>query len=263
MNTPDLPRLIERFQAYVAGFLNGDGNADYHFLLKREHTLRVLDNARTIAREEDLPPDLNRLAELAALFHDTGRFPQFARYGTFSDRHSANHAKLGVSALLASDLLDGLPAVERRTVLGAVFLHNVRSLPAGLPGTLNTVTRVVRDADKLDIYPILLGQMEGDKPLDPVISLGIRREPGRYTPQILELLERRQLATYDLMAYENDFRLLVAGWVFDLNFAASRRLLARRGYIDRVFEGLPDDPRLKALRRIIDEELAKESPAAA
>lgn len=257
MNAPTLPQLADRLQDYVAGFLSGDADADYHYVLKREHTLRVLDNARAIARDEGLPANLARLAELAALFHDTGRFPQFARYGTFSDRLSANHAKLGVSALLSADLLAGLPAEERRGVIGAVFLHNVRSLPRGLPPYLDTVTRVVRDADKLDIYPIMLGQMGGDKPLDPVVSLGIRRDPERYTPRILELLENRQLATYDLLVYENDFRLLIAGWVFDLNFRAARRLLAERGHIERVFAGLPDEARLRALRRMIDEELAK------
>lgn len=246
--TPSIETLVRRFRDYASGFESGDPGHDYHFRLKSEHTLRVLDFARTIAREERMGPDTARLAEIAALFHDAGRFEQFARHGTFNDRASCNHARMGVTVLLRDGLLEGLDPAERRMVLGAVFLHNVRTLPPRLREPLGVVTRVVRDADKLDIYPILLTQLNSAKPLDPVVCMGVERHPDRYTDAIVEQLERRQVANYKDMHYENDFRLLVAGWVYDLNYAASRHILDQRGHLESIFNELPGDPRLLALK---------------
>ncbi len=248
---PDLETLVARFQAYAGGFRTGEPDQDYHFQLKVEHTLRVLDLARRIAAEERMAPDLARLVALAALFHDAGRFLQYARYRTFSDRHSANHARLGITALLRHNLLEGLDRDTRRVVLGAVFLHNVRSLAPNLRQPLDAVTRAVRDADKLDIYPVMIAHMDGSKPLDPVVSLGVVRDPRRYSEALVAELEHRRLASYENMRYQNDFRLLTAGWIYDLNYATSRRILAQKGYLERMFQDLPQDERLAALRRQI------------
>ena len=254
---PSIETLVRRFQDYASGFASADPDRDYHFRLKTEHTLRVLDFARTIAREERIRPDTARLTEIAALFHDAGRFEQFARHGTFNDRASCNHARMGVTVLLRDGLLEGLDPAERRVVLGAVFLHNVRALPPRLREPLGAVTRAVRDADKLDIYPVMLSHLDGDKPLDPVVCMGVQRSPGRYSDAIVNQLEREQLANYSDMRFENDFRLLLLGWVFDLNYATSRRILDQSGQLERVFRELPQDDRLLAVRKRIEANLRR------
>lgn len=253
--TPDIAALRGRFLAYAEAFAAQEpGQAD-HYRLKIEHSLRVLALAQDIARQERMAPDLAELTAQAALFHDTGRFPQLRQYRTFSDRHSENHALLGVRALLGNGLLEGLVPAQRRVILGAVFLHNVRSMPERLPEPLAAVTRAVRDADKLDIVPTLLDHLESAPELDPVVCLGVAREPGRYNPALLENLERRQLASYDQLQYENDLRLLAAGWTYDLNFAASRRIFADQGLLERLFRTLPPEERLLRLRRQIETDL--------
>ena len=64
--------------------------------LKREHTYKVLAHARAIVAQEGLASQEGRAALLAALYHDTGRFPQYIRWRTFSDAESENHGYLGV-----------------------------------------------------------------------------------------------------------------------------------------------------------------------
>ena len=124
--------------------------------LKIDHTMRVLEFARQIAGPKGRAAGLRELAELAALFHDVGRFPQYARYRTFHDQMSVNHAYQGVVTLKQHRVLEDLPAAGRRLVLGAVALHNRRSLPRGLPRELKDITQMVRDADKLDIFQVML-----------------------------------------------------------------------------------------------------------
>ncbi|MDY0306928.1 MAG: HD domain-containing protein [Desulfovibrionaceae bacterium] len=256
-NGPDVEALIERFLNYAAGFKNGDADHDYHIRLKAEHSLRVLELARTIAREERLESGTARLLEIAALFHDAGRFEQFARHHTFNDRQSCNHARMGITVLLRDGLLGGLDPATRRVALGAVFLHNVRALPPRLPEPLGAVTRGVRDADKLDIYPVMLSHLDGDKPLDPVVCLGVARDPDRYSEAIIGQLERGRLANYADMRFSNDFRLLLLGWVFDLNYATARRILDQSGHLSRIFGELPRDERMLTLRKRIEEQVRR------
>ena len=46
--------------------------------LKREHTYKVLAHARAIVAQEGLASQEGRAALLAALYHDTGRFPSMS-----------------------------------------------------------------------------------------------------------------------------------------------------------------------------------------
>jgi len=72
---PDIEALRERFLAYAEAFATREPGQEAHYRLKIEHSLRVLGLAQEIARQERLAPDTAELTAMAALFHDTGRFP--------------------------------------------------------------------------------------------------------------------------------------------------------------------------------------------
>ena len=122
--------------------------------LKREHTYKVLAHARAIVAQEGLASQEGRAALLAALYHDTGRFPQYVRWRTFSDAESENHGYLGVHVVKKEHFLTGEPQNIHKWVLTAIALHNRYALPA-LPEPYLTITHAVRDADKLDIMRIM------------------------------------------------------------------------------------------------------------
>ena len=83
--------------------------------LKREHTYKVLAHARAIVAQEGLASQEGRAALLAALYHDTGRFPQYVRWRTFSDAESENHGYLGVR------VVNSLPCLNRTSPLHMLF----------------------------------------------------------------------------------------------------------------------------------------------
>lgn len=114
--------------------------------LKREHTYKVLAHARAIVAQEGLASQEGRAALLAALYHDTGRFPQYVRWRTFSDAESENHGYLGVHVVKKEHFLTGEPQNIHKWVLTAIALHNRYALPA-LPEPYLTITHAVRDAD--------------------------------------------------------------------------------------------------------------------
>lgn len=235
---------IAWFEDHVRSFLTGDAQDDAHIELKRDHSFKVLAEARAITPTLDLPPGLERAAHLAALYHDAGRFPQYRTYRTFKDAQSANHAHLGVRSLRGRAALLDLDPATRALVLGAVVMHNRRELPVGISDELALVTRVVRDSDKLDIIRIMLDHLRPGGKESDVVMLHVEDDPERYTAAIVAQIESGRIGDYALMRYRNDFTLLLLSWVFDLSFRASRRMFLERGHLDELCGLLPRTPEL-------------------
>jgi hypothetical protein len=244
------------FRDFTREFLQGSEFDAANVQLKRDHTWRVLELARRISREAEPVPELRELAHLAALFHDVGRFPQYARYQTFQDQISVNHAYQGVLTLKLHRVLEEVPAAARRLVLGTVALHNRRCLPRGLSGELKSLTQIVRDADKLDIFAIMLAHFSPGTPHNNVVNLELKPHPDNYTPEILAQLRRRQMVNYHKMVWVNDFKLMLCSWVYDLNYRKSRKVFRERGYLEELLGYLPRSPEMISLGQQLREDLA-------
>lgn len=228
--------------------------------LKRDHCLRVLDEARAItaALGPHRAPDagLVRTIHLAALYHDVGRFEQLRRYGTFDDSRSESHGALGVRAIRHCALLDAEPARAARVVRAVVALHNRRDVPAGLPSDVALALDVVRDADKLDILTVMLGQFRSGRE-NKVVTLGMEAAPDKYTSELLDDLWAGRPGRYEAMRYENDFRMLLLSWVFGMNFAASRRAFLERGHVRALVGMLPRGGPFAGLADYLEARLAE------
>ena len=210
-----------------------------HIDLKLAHSFRVWANVQQITAQEEVEPEISGLAEISALYHDVGRFPQYKKYRTFNDSTSENHGRLGFKTLRHTDLLSGLGSKESRIVLQSVYLHNRAVVPPGMPEVLQTVVSLVRDADKLDIVGVITGHLLDEEGEDGVLTLGLVNDSGRYSARILEQVQKGALVNYQDMFWVNDFKLLLCSWVFALNYPATRRIMHQRGEIARLLDSLP------------------------
>ncbi len=249
MERNELDSLKQWFTAYVRSFDTLDGEERRNITLKEEHTHRVCDNMMELSRSLSFDEGRTALAEAIALFHDVGRFPQYREYRTFNDSNSTNHAALGAKVLIEGNVLDSLQRRERDIAIRAVTLHNVFAIPEGLdPDTLLFV-KMVRDADKLDIWRVALenfAMTEAERP--SAVGLGLPDTPG-YSRDVLASVERREMVLMSSLTTVNDFKLLQLAWIYDLNFDRSVELVAERGYIDKLAAMLPQD---EEIRRTVD-----------
>ena len=243
------------FRDFTQEFLQGPEFDVANVQLKIDHTFRVLGFARRLTSALATAPGLTELAHVAALFHDVGRFPQYARYRTFYDKMSVNHACQGVLTLKQHQVLEGMAPSARKLVLGAVALHNRRFLPRGLPPEVKCLTQIVRDADKLDIYAVMLAHFNPAAPHNKVVNLELKPHPDNYTPMILAKVFKRQMVNYQDMVWVNDFKLLLCSWVYDLNYGVSRAVVRERGYLEDLMGYLPQNPEFSRLKRQLQEDL--------
>lgn len=255
MHLDQMRRLRRRFVALAGEHANRLGGRRGHILLKRDHCLRVHALAVKIVARENLAPIRPYL--VASLVHDIGRFRQFERFGTYCDGDSVDHGDEGAAVLQAGDWLAWMPSAERNCVIEVVRLHNKRCLPEGLDPLARSVCGVVRDADKLDIVPVVLARMLPGGPRDDVVTLGLRDAPGDWSEGVFETVAAGDSPAYSDLRCLNDFALLLASWGPNLERAASRRIFGRRGHLDALFAVLPRGPRFAELKRSLVRRLAR------
>ncbi|WP_319525314.1 HD domain-containing protein [uncultured Desulfosarcina sp.] len=254
MQNNHLAELQSWFNAYTRSFLTGDPKKDSAHQLKIDHTARVCENIRLLATSIGLPENQVRIAEAVALLHDVGRFEQYKRYGTFNDRKSVNHAALGVEIMKKTGVLAGLSDDEQKQIVDAVRFHNAPSLPSGKPSEELLFLRLIRDADKLDIWKVFADYYRFDNEPETAIVQHLPDQP-TWAPSIIEDIANRRMARFSHMETLNDFKLLQLSWVFDLNFPETFVQAKQRGDLAVIAGTLPDAPDLRHAVGVVMEEL--------
>jgi HD superfamily phosphohydrolase YqeK len=236
------------FQRYVARFFQADGTLVPMQQLKYDHSLRVSQNAALIAQGLGLPADAVWLSEATGLLHDVGRFTQYAEFKTFDDSSSINHAKRSHQVLLAeADALTSCTSRQRQSLLDAVLFHNAREMPLDLPEPSLEQLKIVRDADKLDIFYVVDDAIRNKRFKDfPEIVLHVDIN-GPPTPAIVEALKEKKTISYTLIRSLVDFQLIHLNWMYDLNTLPAQKLVLERDVIGRIADHLPATAEINAL----------------
>lgn len=150
----DITKAKEQFKKYVQDY---DINDD-KIRLKVAHIERVAEISETIAKNLNLNEEEIQLAELIGLLHDIGRFEQIRLYHTFMDKDSINHGEFGVKLLFKDGLIRGFIKTDKydQIIRTAILNHNKSYIQEGLNERELLHSQIIRDADKIDIFAILV-----------------------------------------------------------------------------------------------------------
>jgi predicted hydrolase (HD superfamily) len=234
-------KIIEWYDSYTGSFNSNNEETEGALRLKERHCKRVMDEITQIGRSLNLTDDEISLAAITGLLHDIGRFEQFLKYRTFLDVKSVNHAQLSVSILKKENVLSELTKDNAASILQAIELHNRAQIASGSP----ILCKMVRDADKLDIWNIVLRHFEcGGGGATNSVELELDTADA-ISANVLEAILKSAPWEVKAMTYVNDFKLLVMSWVFDINFIHSFRQIIERRYLPRLFAVLPQTPECK------------------
>lgn len=232
--------LKKWFATYVQTFTSEKSGVQQNINLKEEHTRRVCCEILHLGQQLGLNTSELRLAEITALFHDIGRFEQFARYGTFVDGKSVNHAQLGVSILQEKKVLARLDDSVRDLVLRIISYHNRAVLPTEESATCLFFSRLLRDADKLDIWRVVTEYyQQKDQKTNTGVELDLPDTPV-FSDAVVQNLLAGRIVDIKYLKNLNDFKLLQVSWVYDLNFIPAFQRLKEKGYLDMIRAVLPE-----------------------
>jgi len=212
MEQSRLDAIWQWFDDYVPTFYDIDPEGLRNIQLKVEHTRKVCEVMDILAAGEGLLPEETCIAGAVALLHDVGRFPQYRRWRTFRDSDSDNHARLAVEVIREQGVLDGLPPDECLLIEEAVRFHNLLHPPEQVQSPTKLFIRLIRDADKLDIWRVFLDEYA--LPAEKRASAACLGLPdlAEFTPSCLAALAKKQIVHLEDCRSINDFKLLQISW---------------------------------------------------
>ncbi len=256
MTDKDYKALAVFFDDYTTGFITRAVNAHPH-VTKKKHTVRVVENIVFLGKKLGLSPQQMLLAKAAALLHDIGRFRQFETYGTFLDAASKNHGALGVGVIREHGLLASWPMREKKQIVRSIVLHNAYHLPPGMDRDTLFLTRLLRDADKLDIFHVVTQNYLRLDPGENGYLTHNLPDDGLISKRLFDRILNEELIDSQQVHSVNDLKLLQISWVFDLNFKAAVERVNRCDFISLIISTLPNSERRTFLMAFMKAHVAK------
>lgn len=138
----------------------------------------------------------------------------------------------------------------KHLIAKAVYYHNAATLPVAEEEKTLFYIRLLRDADKLDIWRVFteyFGNSENcnGSDDDKTIVLGLPDTPV-CSPEILKAFHEKKFAFLQDLKTQTDLKLLQISWVFDLNFYPSFQMLKKRKLIQKIAATLPQSKAIVA-----------------
>lgn len=200
--------------------------------LKVVHTLRVVDVMDLITEALDLSEESRYMASLCALFHDIGRFEQVRRYGTYSDRLSVDHALLGCEILEEEGFLAHLPEIKKNMILTAIRNHNCLDIEKGLDNETVLLAKLIRDADKIDIFRVFAEE----EMIDTIGETVEQVEEESITDEVFECFMDHRCVPKAIRRTGLDIWVGFLCFFYDMNFPISMEIARSEGYYRRQFD---------------------------
>lgn len=239
MNKIELSITRQWFDSYAHSFAGEDRNLAPLLRLKYDHSFRVERFASRIASELGWSENDILRSRAVGVLHDVGRFRQFAEYGTFYDPESVDHGDLGEEVLSGEFPWEYLAGHLESTIREAVKFHNKRIIPDGVSTAALPYLKLVRDADKLDVFRVVREHFKDGSVRE--LLPRIKPEP-EVSRELVEEIEREGSASYSNVSTVLDFLMVQATWVFDINFRPSLSILKENGTLDWLEENLSIAP---------------------
>ena len=252
MTNKKLQHIEEWFIKYADSCIHEHPALAEELLLKKDHTFQVQDGGRTMAAELRCGEALTLMALAAALLHDVGRFRQFIDYGTFADSRSEDHAELGLKVIHEHSLLDDIEARHALMIEFAIRHHNKLALPAEGDEESLFLAKMLRDADKLDIFRVVTGYYRDNDSESLSAMLGLPDNDNISEKICKEILEGR-IPRMEHLASCNDLKLMQMSWIYDINFPVTLRLIHQRAYMEMLYRSLPHLPVIKKIYNRINQ----------
>ena len=246
----DIKKTKQEFKRYVENY----NPKDEKIKIKINHIERVAEISKKIAQNLKLSEEEIQLAELIGLLHDIGRFEQIRLYNTFNDKDSINHGEFAVKILFEDGLIRKFIETDKydKIIKLAIVNHNRTYIEEGLTERELLHAKIIRDADKTDIYSVLISENKktiwGKEDLSKEkISDEVYRE---YIEDRRINYKERKTCADTLVCHFN--------YVFDLNFESTKQIIKENEYIDKLYERFifKDEETMKRYNNIY--ELAKQ-----
>ena len=220
----NLEKAKDEFLKYTENYDLNNSN----IFRKQTHSLRVMEISKQISEGLNLSQEEIELATLIGLLHDIARFEQYTKFKTFKDARSVDHGDLGVE-ILDKDIRKYIKTDKYDEIIKiAVKNHNKYAIENGLTKEQELFSKIVRDADKIDIIYEAI-EMFWENQESEVENSKISRE-------VVEQFKKQELINkLDKETLIDDVVSIIA-FVFDINYDVSLQIIKNNNYINKIVD---------------------------
>lgn len=231
-----LQRMHKWMNEYIKTFYSDDEEVQQGITIKEEHTGYVTTNSIELANYLKLNEHDVQLAEVIALFHDVGRFRQYSLYKTFNDAESEDHADLALKVIDELKFFNELSTQDNELIHFAIKNHNKKQIESTNDERKILFAKIIRDADKLDIYRVLQPFLSNPDKMPNFIK---GKERAEISEDFIENFVEGNQADYRKIRTNGDRKIVRLMWLYDINFSWTMKKVVERGYIESIIKELP------------------------
>ena len=197
---------------------------------KYYHSYRVMDNMTILAKNLSLPKSDIELAKCIGLLHDIGRFYQFTKYHSFNDL-ILDHGNYGEKILREASILKhfDIPKEDYEIVYIAIRNHNKFEIEPNLSNKCLLFTKMIRDADKLDIL-YSLGH--------PELKSILKEDNSPITSRVSDEFYLNKPISKRYKETLNDNLIVIFSFIYEINFNITMDIIKKEKYYQKIYDRL-------------------------
>ena len=236
-----MEEIIAKYREYVDQFEEDDFRINH----KWYHSLRVMERMQMLSKYLKQNSNDYFLASIIGLFHDYGRFYQLNKYNTYEDK-LFDHGDYGAYQLIKKQQIKNFVDLdlEEQVIYDAIINHNKYSIQPNLDKRNLLFTKMIRDADKLDILESVV-----------IEFIKFNDDDSEITDAVKKCFDNHQLLSSNLKVTNNDNIISFLCFVFDLEFSFSYNYLYEHKIFANIYEKLKNKDKFKHYFEEIDKYL--------
>lgn len=199
---------------------------------KQLHSLRVMEESKKVAKALKLNEEEIELAGLIGLLHDIGRFEQYNRENKECNEIILDHANLGVEVLVRNDYIKKYVDDKEYIpiILKAIKNHNKLEIEDDLNEEELLYAKIIRDADKLDIFyegVEIYWNTKKEKENIENSKISHKIEQQLKNERQVEKLGNERKDTVDSL-------LILLSYIYDINFRETLEMIDKEDYVNKI-----------------------------
>ena len=235
----DINIIDKEFKEYIKNY--DLDNKDIY--LKYEHTFEVVSVMEKICNKMNLSEEKISLAKAIAYFHDLGRFEQLRSTNTYRD-DLLDHAEYGADLLIKEGYIKKFSIDEKyyQIIEKAVRHHNKLEVIGELTNEEELFVKLIRDADKVDIYRVMVKFFENNFLVEP-------------TKKVLDDFYSHKAINKKDIKNKSDSLLCQMAFTFDINYEESKEVLRETKYYQKFIDSINVGEDVKEIFKSVKEEI--------
>ena len=212
------------FDQYVSNYDMKKEAVNY----KYHHSYRVMKNMELLATKLNFNKKDYELAKVIGILHDIGRFEQDKLYNSFKDE-KMDHGDYGVKVLKETNILKetGIDESDFIVVYKAIKNHNKFKIENNLSDRELLFTKLIRDADKLDILYAL-----GNRFIKNILI----QDNENPTKEIEDNFFNHKVNNSLECKNKTDNLITIFCFIYDINFKITYQIIKQNKYYNKIYK---------------------------